>query len=230
MGSSCIWTLFAQSDVGVCLTAPIGVAIHRARWPWVLCIASGILSAGAGGPLLGLTMVVATLWIEPKRCLWPESLAMTILWWMDGNMELTTRASTGPPRWCSNVDLGAAQPKPFRNFKMQSAYYPPTSHQNATLMTVSFIGPMGGIGAWLAWGMLLTLLWQHTRKSGRAAIAALSVGALTQDVFGDLEVIRALCAWTLLDSIDSMKLDVSDRASAGYARREHSSVPTNQSP
>ena len=39
--------------------------------------------------------------------------------------------------------------------------------------------------------------------AGRAAIAAVGVGSLTQDTFGDLEVIRALTVWCLLPETGS---------------------------
>ena len=60
-----------------------------------------------------------------------------------------------------------------------------------------------GIGGWIAWSWLLVLLWKHTSTAGKAAIAAMAVGGLTQDTFGDLEVIRTLCAWCLLEPSDN---------------------------
>ena len=52
--------------------------------------------------------------------------------------------------------------------------------------------------SWIAWAWLGVELWRRGGRSGRATLAALAVGGLTQDVLGDLEVIRVLSAWVLL--------------------------------
>ena len=219
--------------LGYALLPPLALAVHRSRWLWASCIAGGVLSAGASGPVLGLAMIMATRWIQPKHCLiGGVGLALTILWWMGGSPELTTRMV----HWTAGVQVvfecgfGCGPTDTVSHFqdaeRLLSATIGPERHAHDSVLQWAM---MGGAGAWLAWALLLTLLWQHTGKSGRAAIAALGVGALTQDVFGDLEVIRALCAWALLDSVQSNQLGVSDLDPSGYAEGALSSVSTSKS-
>ena len=57
---------------------------------------------------------------------------------------------------------------------------------------------MSGMAIWIGLVWLLWSLWQRTDTGGRAALVGVIVGGMTQDTLGDLEVIRALCAWTLI--------------------------------
>ena len=75
---------------------------------------------------------------------------------------------------------------------------------------------------WVAAAWALVALWRRTDRAGRAAIAAIGVGGLTQDTLGDLEVVRALCAWVMLP--------LAGATASSSAPREPDAAPDVQAP
>ena len=69
-------------------------------------------------------------------------------------------------------------------------HFPLHAHDSALQL-----GALVGLGGWVALAWLCWEAWQRTDRAGRTLLAALAVGALTQDVLGDLEVARAAAAW-----------------------------------
>ena len=56
------------------------------------------------------------------------------------------------------------------------------------------VGAVGGGAAWVAWAALL-VGWSAAAPGAVAGVVGITVGAMTQDTFGDLEVVRAAATW-----------------------------------
>ena len=109
-----------------------------------------------------------------------------MLWSTGAALAAEQPLGTGP--------LGFREPAARVQEALEPGFYFPLHAHDAALQVAS----LAGFGALLAWVWLGTTLWQQTDRAGRAALAALLVGGLTQDTFGDLEVVRALLAWAML--------------------------------
>jgi hypothetical protein len=210
--------------LGYALVPAAAIAIHRREWVWATLVSVGILCAGASGPLLALAILFASLRIKPIHCLLGGTvLSLGIMAYLGSDPELLTRMT----HWTAGAQLtleggaGSGAVEVVQNFQLAesrvSNTIQPETHAHDSVLQW---GILGGLGAWLAWVWLLGSLWQRTGTAGKAAMAALCVGALTQDVFGDLEVLRSLCAWTLLSGPCTLTDTVSARARPGYALSE----------
>ena len=206
--------------LGYALIPPASIAILHQRWVFGALIALGILAAGASGPLLALSIVLAAARFEPIFCLFAGlGLSLCIMLILDGNPELQTRIT----HWTAGAQVIVDDPggqgivEATHRFQSEerslSTMIGPERHAHDSVLQW---GMFGGVGAWLAWVWLLSRLWSQTRRAGKTAIAALGVSALTQDVFGDLEVIRALCAWCVLDLYPRATVTVSEPHQRGY--------------
>ena len=210
--------------LGYALVPAAAMALHRRDWIHTGMVSVGILCAGASGPLLALAIVFASLRLRPLHCLVggialalvimgtlaedPELQTRLVHWTAGAQLTLETGAGSGALEAISDFQLAES--------RVSSTIEPETHAHDSALQW----GILGGLGAWLAWIWLLLRLWQQSGTSGKAAIAALCVGALTQDVFGDLEVLRSLCAWALLSRPYPFEAPVSAAARPGYALGE----------
>ena len=219
--------------LGYALVPAAAVAFHRRKWHWATLLSAGILCSGASGPAFSLCLVILSLWLAPRLCLAAGlAMALGILALLTGDPDVSTRMV----HWTAGTQLvleggaGWGPAEAIRNFQhtesLLSSEIRPEQHPHDSVLQW---GILGGLGAWLAWAWLLLQLWKHTGTAGRAALAALGGAALTQDVFGDLEVLRALCAWCLLSGPSSSGLPVSALDSSRYAEEPKRSAPTRTS-
>lgn len=189
--------------LGYALIPPLALALHRRAWLASAAIAAGVLASASSGPLLSAALVVATLWWAPSTMLaaglvislvlisalvhQPALVERAVLWTSGAAVATEGILGVGPEAVRSAA--AAAQERISPGF-----YFPLHAH-DAALQAAS----MAGIGVWAGWAWLLWSLWQRSGSGGRAALVGIVVGGLTQDTLGDLEVVRALCAWVLID-------------------------------
>lgn len=192
--------------LGYALVPAFARALHRKEFGPALGTAVGIVCSGGSGPLLSLG-VAATAWLVGGgsalaigTCV---ALAAFVFLGMDGQLHERSLL------WTAGADLAVDHPLgvgPGRYREMvgpvqaeleEGFHFANHAHDSALQ-----IAARTGFVSWIAWGWLFVELWRRTDRAGRASIAALAVGSLTQDVFGDLEVMRALSAWALLPFIE----------------------------
>jgi hypothetical protein len=205
--------------LGYALLPPLARALHTRRWGFGVLIGLGVLSAGASGPLLAGVVLGVALWAPPIGALAggvavtlvtivvlagdPELYQRVVLWTSGGVAAVQQPLGVG--------GLGARGALSLAQFQLLPGFhFPLHAHDSALQLSV-----VGGFGAWIAVAWLLVALWRRSHRAGRAAIAAVVVGGLTQDTVGDLEVLRSLCAWALLPVFgepgDAAGVESSDR-------------------
>ncbi len=190
--------------LGYALVVPLARAAAAREPVAVLAILAGVVGAGATGPLvaaavalagatwrpglalaLGLAGSLAGLaWLAPAGEVHERALL-----WHTGELLAVRPLGVGPAGF--RAAAAAIQPGLADGF-----YYPLHAHDAALQ-----VAALAGLGAWVAWAWLLAVLWRRADRAGRAALAAILVGGLTQDTLGDLEVARALLAWSLLPAL-----------------------------
>lgn len=190
--------------LGYALVPPLAVAAARRRWLPLLGCGIGVLASGASGPLLAAAVALAAATRIPpglslaagvgaalavmrglQQGAAPDGdLAQRVLLWRTGaRVAEAAPWGTGPTgfREAASVAQHALQP---------GFHFPLHAHDS-----VLQLAAVAGMGAWIALAVLVATLWRRTDRAGRAVLAGLAVGALTQDVLGDLEVVRAAAVW-----------------------------------
>lgn len=188
--------------LGYALIPPLAVATHRGRWPVAAVLLAGVGSTGGSGPLLAAGVVLlATRLLAPVLALGAGlALAMAAIgagaW--QGRADVAERAVL----WASGALLGLGHPLGIGTGGFRDAaaavqddiapgfHFPLHAHDSALQL-----GALVGLGGWIALLWLGVELWRRGDRAGRAALAALAVGSLTQDVLGDMEVARTAAAW-----------------------------------
>ncbi len=187
--------------LGYGLLPPLMAALERRRWGVAVGLALGVMAAGSSGPLLAL-VVGGAAFVAPASVALGGGVgvAMGAVVLLAGDAELWERAVL----WTAGAEVGLAEPGGLGVARVREAtaaaqhalvpgfHFPAHAHDSALQAAA-----LAGFGAWVALAWLLVSMWRSTSRGGRAAIAALAVGGLTQDTFGDLEVVRALCLWAL---------------------------------
>ena len=192
--------------LGYALLPPLARALQRRWWALVALLATGALSSLGLGPALSVGVVLLGATLGPARALVGGLLAVAAgiaaMGWLDPDGELLQRAVL----WTSAADLAVAHPagvgpSGFRGAAalaqdriLPGFHFPLHAHDSALQSAATW-----GVGGWVALGLLGARLWATSGRAGRLGMAGIAVGAFTQDVLGDLEVVRALCAWALLD-------------------------------
>ena len=190
--------------LGYGLLPALAVAVVARSWVPAALIALGVAATGSSGPALSVAVIALGLLVGPGRALVGGALAaIALVVGLRADPALTERAVL----WTSGATLALQNPlgvgpagfreaaAPVQASLVPDFYFPLHAHDAALQ-----IAALAGWGAWVAWAWLALALWRRADRAGRLAIAALAVGGLTQDTFGDLEVIRALSAWVLLRS------------------------------
>ncbi len=188
--------------LGYALVPALSVALHRRQFLPALLIGAGILCSGGSGPALALVVVLAAWVLGATNALvlgLCVSLGAFVLLAMDGSLHERNLLWTAGATLAVDNPLGVG-PGNYRaavgpvQYALEEGYYFANHAHDSALQ----IAARSGFVAWLGWAWLLIELWRRGGRAAQGAVAALVVGSLTQDVFGDLEVIRALCAWSLL--------------------------------
>lgn len=187
--------------LGYALLPPLLVAAERRRWAFVAVLGVGVLSAGSSGPLLALVVGAVALYAPPAVALGGGvAVAVAAMVLLTGDDELWQRVVL----WTAGAEVAVDAPGGHGVAEVRAAtavaqhalvpgfHFPAHAHDSALQAAA-----VGGFGAWAALAWLLVAIWRRTGRAGKASIAALAVGSLTQDTLGDLEVVRALCAWAL---------------------------------
>jgi hypothetical protein len=190
--------------LGYALLPPLAFALHhrvlRRQPALAAALALGVLSSGGTGPAISLLVVVAGRFVEPRAVLAVAAVAVVAATSFLSPQELGAR----PLLWASGAEVAVDAPVGAGSTRFVEAlaiaqdelspgFHFPLHAHDAALQ----VGVLLGLSGWLAWAVFLVALWERTDRSGRVALAALLVGGLTQDTFGDLEVTRALTAWAL---------------------------------
>ncbi|MEL6344883.1 MAG: hypothetical protein AAFV53_17330 [Myxococcota bacterium] len=189
--------------LGYALLVPLAIALERRRWGLAAAIAAGSLSTLSAGPLLSLVVLLAAMRIRPLYALIGGAIvAVGIVGLLTEQPMLQERATlwAAGARMTITAPLGAGagmfrSPMADTQDLLSPGFHFPLHAHDTALQ----IGAILGIGGWIGWAWLIGALWRRAQRGGRAAIAAIAIGGLTQDTLGDLEVIRALCAWPLLN-------------------------------
>ena len=188
--------------LGYSLLPPFALAFHRGWWWRALTCALGVAMTLSLGPALGLAVAVAAVRASPRAAvLGGAAAALVCIAAMRGSPVLAERAVL----WTSGAEVllqsplgvGPGSDRPalaMAQHALEPSFYFPF-HAHDSLLQV---GVEVGWAGWLAWGWLLLSLWRRATVPGRAGIAAILIGGLTQDTLGDLEVCRVMCAWALL--------------------------------
>lgn len=208
LGQALLWTEPGRGPfshhltLGYALLPPLAVAVHRGRWAIAALLLAGVASTQASGPLLAAVVAVAGARLLPPAgalggglllALGTIGLGATrgqadlheraVLWATGGTLSLGHPLGTG---------TGAFRPAAAAvQAHIEPGFHFPLHAHDAALQ----LGALVGLGGWLALAWLGWTLWRQGDRAGRATLAALAVGSLTQDVLGDLEVARAAAVW-----------------------------------
>ncbi len=141
--------------------------------------------AGARASLLalgaGVACTLAALWVLP----WERALVDRVILWT-GGARLLADGGVAPGAWRSAVD--------GHHMALEPSFFFPHHAHDAFIQAAAEAGP----GAWVALAWAGWIVWTQGESWLRGALAALVVGAMTQDVVGDVEVLRtALVVGTL---------------------------------
>ncbi len=182
------------------LLPPLGVAVATRRWIHALVLAGGVLATGSDGALVALAVTVGgALGRRPGAALLvgvtatllllgaaaPEELRQRAILWT-GGLSVAEAGAVGPGGY-------AAASAPIYDALVPGFWFPNHAHDSA-IQLLAVLGPVGLV-ATLALAMLGL---RHGEVGPAAGLAGVLVGALTQDVLGDLEVARAAWAWLAL--------------------------------
>lgn len=180
------------------LLPPLGVAVARGAWGPAAAMVAGVLStrsegavvalavtliaARSGRPLLSLGGgVVATIALLAFAADAEELRQRALLW--TGGLAVGNAGPVGPGAY-------AAASAPAYDALSPGFWFPNHAHDSAVQL-YAVLGP--GALAMHAWLCVRAL--RHGEVGAAAGLAGVLVGALTQDVLGDLEVARAAWIW-----------------------------------
>lgn len=201
--------------LGYALLPAFAVALYQGWWWRALACGLGVALTLSLGPALGLAVAVTAVRLSPRAALLGgAAVALLAITMMRGSPELGERAIL----WASSAEVLLQSPLgvgpgsdraalAMAQHALEPSFYFPFHAHDSLLQ----IGVEVGWAGWLAWAWLLLALWQHATVPGRAGLAAVLIGGLTQDTLGDLEVCRTMCAWALLQEPDARRLVGSDR-------------------
>ena len=189
------------------LLPPLAVATARGQWREVIAIGAGILATGSEGAVI--PFAVAILASRTKRpvatALIGAVLLLGALFIAQDSNQVAERAVL----WTGSVDVvlnhpqgtGATRFEPLAQIAFEGLrpgmWFPYHAH-DATLQQAGVAGVAGLIAmVWMG-----VCVFRRGHPAAVAGIAALTVAGLTQDVWGDLEVIRSGTFWLALLSSD----------------------------
>lgn len=202
--------------LGYALLPPTAWAMWRRRWVLSGLLAGGVAATLSLGPVLSLGVVALGVALGPLPALLAGGAAVlggvALLGWLDPDGALAARSVL----WTSSADLALHHPlgvgpagyrraAALAQDAVEPGFYFPLHAHDSALQLAAVAGP----AAWIPAVWLGATLWRLASLPGRVALAAVLVGSLTQDTFGDLEVTRAVAAWSLLPLGNSRRTRVS---------------------
>ncbi|MDP2312814.1 MAG: hypothetical protein Q8P41_07905 [Pseudomonadota bacterium] len=213
------------------LLVPLGVALAQpGRWRWALAglLGAGVLATGSAGAHVALVVTVgASFTRRPGTALLVGAVATLLLLGLADPEELRQRAIlwTGGLTVAEAGAVGpggyAAASAPAYDVLAPGFWFPNHAHDSG-IQVLAVLGP-AGLVATLG---LLTLGLRHGAIGPAAGLAGVLVGAMTQDVLGDLEVARAAWAWLALFGGAAAHLPQRTETHAPHATPATSGNPT----
>ena len=172
-----------------------------AGWAGFLLVGAGIAATGSAGAAVAAPTALLALWTgRPGWSALAGAVATVIglatfadggelrqraiLW--TGGLAVALRGPVGPGGYA------AASTIPYD--ELAPGFWFPNHAHDGVVQALATLGPAGLVA--LGW-----LLWTVARLGpcSAAAVVGLAIGAATQDVFGDLEVLRALALWAAIE-------------------------------
>jgi hypothetical protein len=202
--------------LGYALLPPTAWALWRRRWFLVAVLAGGVAATLSTGPLLSLGVAILGVFFGPLAALLGGGAAVlggvALLGTVDPQGALAARSVL----WTASAELALSNPlgvgpagyrdaAAIAQDTLQPGFFFPLHAHDSALQLAAVAGP----GAWLAAVWLVATVWRLASTPGRAALAAILVGSLTQDTLHDLEVVRSVTAWALLPLGNSWRTRVS---------------------
>jgi len=182
------------------LLVPLGVAVATRRWAHTLVLTAGVLATGSEGAVVALGVTVAAALTRRPTLLLGVGIAATLaLLWAADASELHQRAIL----WTGGLAIaegGAVGPGAYAAASgaaydaLSPGFWFPNHAHDSGIQLLAVLGPVGLVATL---GFVLLAL-RHGAIGPAAGLAGVLVGALTQDVLGDLEVARAAWAWLAL--------------------------------
>lgn len=182
------------------LLPALGVALVTRRWAHAVVLALGVVATGSDGARVALAVtVLATQIRRPGIALVvgvgvtlallgsaaPEELRQRAVLWT-GGLTVAAAGAVGPGGY-------AVASAPVYDVLAPGFWFPNHAHDSA-IQLLAVLGPAGLVATL---GLALLGL-RHGALGPAAGLAGVLVGALTQDVLGDLEVARSVWGWLAL--------------------------------
>jgi hypothetical protein len=186
------------------LLPPLGVAAARRRHGVTAILIAGVLATDSEGavPALFATLAAARL-VRPGWALAggvvatllllgtvadPDELRQRAILWT-GGLSLFPNGPVGPGGYVAASALAYDHLSP-------GFWFPNHAHDSG-IEVLAVLGPAG----FVAFAALIGAALGNADRGAAAGLAGVVVGAMTQDVFGDLEVARAAWAWIALTAV-----------------------------
>ena len=170
--------ILATRSEGAIAAALGGFVVLHATRHWGRTAGAGVAVGSMGGVLLALNAV-------PTSALYERA----VLWTAGARVGL--RGGTPLGSWRSIID--------HEHWLLDASFHFPHHAHDTALQALADAGP----GAWFALAWLCLIAWRARSASLLGIGTALAIGGLTQDVLGDLEVLRASVVWATLALIHS---------------------------
>jgi hypothetical protein len=197
------------------LLPPFAAAVHLRRFGACVVLVAGVLATGSEGALVALPVAAFAAWRARPLHAWGAGAAVTlvglvavassdalreraVLW--TGGLAIAGRGPVGPG--------GYAEASVAAYDALQTGFYFPNHAHDASIELLATTG-WPGLVAMTA----LVVAALRLGGVGAAGLAAVLVGAWTQDVLGDLEVARAAWAWVALEGLRAV--DATPQGSSG---------------
>lgn len=183
------------------LLPPLGVAAARGRWSVVCVLLAGIGATRSEGAILATaaTLVVAR-WGRPTTALIAGALATVAMLPLLADVDELRQRSilwTGGLWLARARGLGAGaygHASVLAYDRLSPGFYFPNHAHDSAIQLLAVLGPAGLVAA----VAFVVLVFRHAQPAAAAGFVGILIGGLTQDTWGDLEVIRAALAWLAL--------------------------------
>ena len=186
------------------LVPPLLLAMERRRWWIVVTLCLCTVLTGSTGALHAVCFGAVTAWLARRDRRAAIGAAVVgvltalvgllaagdalyqraILW--SGGAVVATSGGTAPGAWRETI-------RPVQHHLDPSFEFPFHAHDSFLQLAAE-----SGWASWLALALIVRALWKNAPPWVLGTAVALGLGAMTQDVAGDLEVLRSAILWTTL--------------------------------
>lgn len=206
-GAAAAGTMSHHLTLAYALLPPFGVALARRRWGFAAVIGAGVLatrSDAAPAALAATTLVALGLPAAAGLALGAVATLTGLAGFAPaGDLQQRAVLWTGglsvPPGTAGAGGYRAAS-APLYDRLQPGFWYPNHAHD-----TFVQLGATLGAGGWAAATLLVATLFGAATPGAAAGLVGVLVGGLTQDTFGDLEVVRAAWIWVMIEGTASVR-------------------------